>query len=467
MDNCYFCGKQFNSCDVLKHDEHIIQQAIGGTLTDNSILCSACGEYLGNSVDVNFNKIFDSISTRLDIKKDRQGNKKRSARGVIVGKPDKYGNDLSGMGVFWKDFKVTPITPTHRYFCDNTLVVIYASKSQTKKYIKKVKKELDERFNNNPPKIILCDDIEGLVEYPLAMNNPALRLGLSKIAIGFASKNGVERKDLPFVLDAEKNRLKENVPIYPFYPLSVLDHKIEEIKSEMRNFPAHTLIIFTASANSNVLVCYIELFSTFQWYVVLNENYTGGPMYEHFCQNLSKVSNYVFEPGRHHYKDRIYILPELGISQERIDKIYSNQKESDDKKSIEEIEFKIIQEEIIKKKYEVVFETEVKIAVDHASNLLSKKIIENDKGSLDKLIDVTKNVNLFYDLYEDDEVFNVLSYRRCYVGNNKLYDYIDVINRFSKTDEGRQCFKEYGHAKVNMLSRYIEYKGINSKLEEA
>ena len=73
MEKCYRCGKKFDHSNVKKHDEHIIQQSIGGSLTVNDILCSSCGGILGNEIDVPFAGIFDSLTTRLDIKKDRKG----------------------------------------------------------------------------------------------------------------------------------------------------------------------------------------------------------------------------------------------------------------------------------------------------------------------------------------------------------------------------------------------------------
>ena len=73
MNKGYLCGKEFDDKDVKKHDEHIIQQSIGGNLTVNDILCSSCGGKLGNKVDVPFVNIFEGIATRLDIKRDRKG----------------------------------------------------------------------------------------------------------------------------------------------------------------------------------------------------------------------------------------------------------------------------------------------------------------------------------------------------------------------------------------------------------
>ena len=38
MDKCYLCGNFFNKSDTLKHDEHIIQQAIGGVFFVNRVV---------------------------------------------------------------------------------------------------------------------------------------------------------------------------------------------------------------------------------------------------------------------------------------------------------------------------------------------------------------------------------------------------------------------------------------------
>ncbi|MEQ7870641.1 HNH endonuclease [Chromohalobacter salexigens] len=228
MDKCYLCGNIFNDTDVLKHDEHIIQQAIGGVLKSNDILCRSCGEYLGSSVDVPFNMMFDSLCVRLDIKKDRRGNKKGSARGVIHSDKDGDGNDLSGVEVFWKDSKVSPVRPMHKYTANESKVIVYAGEKQLKNYLKVVKKEVDEYYSSDSkPEIVICDDITGVVDYPFELENESFKKGFTKIAIGFASRLGVDREYLNLVLDSKSKKIKDDIELMQFYPQSVLDEILE------------------------------------------------------------------------------------------------------------------------------------------------------------------------------------------------------------------------------------------------
>ncbi|PKG86492.1 hypothetical protein CXF85_01960 [Colwellia sp. 75C3] len=461
MDKCYLCGKLFNESDVLKHNEHIIQQAIGGALTDNSILCRSCGEGLGNVIDAPFNKMFDSIGTRLGIKKDRGNNKKGAVKGVIFSNRDKYGNDLSGIEVFWKASKVAPVKPIHKYSSDQSKVIVYAGGKQLENYLKRVKKEVDEKYGSDcKPEIITCDDVTGLIIFPLELDNEAFKKGFAKIAIGFSSKLGLDRSTLNLVLDSDLGKIRDNVSLIQFYPKGVFDEIIERDKKDIRYYPSHTLILFTAVANPNLLVCYIELFSTFQWYVILSDQYDGQPIYESYHQRVDKEEDYVFRPDRRHYKEREMILSSLGVDQKRINDAYEKQKGSPDEKTIEEIEYEIIQEENIKKKYHVDFNREVEIAIGYASS----KIME--QPSFNTMMNAKSNLDLFYSYDEnDEEIFNILSYRRYYVFEGRTHDYITSLMGYYDTEEGRKNRKEYGYEKFNMLSNYIENKTIKEKLE--
>lgn len=457
MDKCYLCGKFFNKSDVIKHDEHIIQQAIGGTLTSKSILCKACGGRLGNEIDVPFNMMFDGICTRLDIKKDRGNNKKGTAKGIIFNGKDRYGNDLSGVEVFWRDSKVTPVQPMHRYSLEQKSVTVYADRKQQKNYLKKVEAEIIEKFGSDLKlDIIVCDDLEGVIAFPLELDNQSFKNGFAKIAIGFASKAGIDRNDLDLVLDVELGKIKDNISLLQFYPKGALDEVMERGRNEIRYFPSHTLILFTAASNPKLLVCYIELFSTFQWYVILSENYNGGSIYESYHQRIDKQEDYIFEPGRRYYKERDMILSSLGIEQDRINSVYEKQNGSPNSKTIEEVEYAIIQEEHIKQKYLVDFDDEVKILIDYSvQQIMSRR-------SLDTFLDLHANMNLFYDYNEN---FNPSGYRRVYIKEGKRHDYIYSIYEEYSTENGRNIRKKYGHDKFKMLSKYMQDKSIKDKFK--
>ena len=224
MDRCYLCGNEFNSNDVRKHDEHIIQQAIGGSLTEKDILCSSCGTELGETIDAPFTQMFRDISTRLDIKRDRKNNKRHAVKGKFVSDFDQFGINIGQIDVLWRNFEVTPLQPFHKYTEDKKNVIIYGNKKASKSYRKKVEREISEKFSSDcKPKIIICNDIEGLVSYPLELDNKKLKKGLAKIAIGFASKHGIARTDLPLALNLneEKAVIIDKPSVIQFYPLGV------------------------------------------------------------------------------------------------------------------------------------------------------------------------------------------------------------------------------------------------------
>lgn len=464
MDNCYLCGENFNGVDVVDHGEHIIQQAIGGTLIENEILCESCGKTLGREIDVPFNKMFDSICTRLDIRTHRGSNRSKSAKGFIFSKKDQYGNDLSGIEVLWKNGEVAPIKPFHRYISDSNKIIVYGAKNQLKNYLKKVNKDIERDFPiDSIPELITCSDIDGLILYPLEIVSDCFKKGMAKIAIGFASKFGIDRKFLNLVMDLKLNEIKKDAPLIQYHPISSLDKTIEKHKKEIRYYPSHTLILFTLPSNSRILVCYVELLSTFQWYVILSDSYDGPSVYQGHTQRVDKVDDHVFEPGRRYYKERSMILESLDINQEEINNCYEKQKDNYNSKKIEEIEIDLIRKKYIEKKYQVFFEEEVKSAIDFAL-CKSRNSIGSNSMSLSEKSDLMRNMRLFYNMIDDDERFNSSPYRRVHVLDGKYCDSVAYFMRSNHLPDVRQTTIEYGHKKVYMLSEYIEEKNINDKI---
>jgi hypothetical protein len=540
MDNCYLCGKEFNDSDVQKHDEHIIQQAIGGVLTANDILCSDCGGKLGENIDVPFNKIFEGISTRLDIKKDRKNNQKLSVKGKYVNlkyrflslvftdkikklnlidyqyQYSKFCNEIKEIEVLWQNGKVYPLKPFYRYL--NNQIKIYGQKKSIKNFRRKVDKELYLKYGEEV-KIIECDDLIGLVEFPFNMNDTYFKRGLAKIAIGFASKLGIKRDEMPLVLDTEKNNIKDKINSLPFYPFGTIDKFIELQKNEFEHYPFHNLILFTLNyppeiSDNKILICYIELFSTFQWYIILNDNYSGESIpYEYYAQEILKKDDYKIELGRRYYKERNIWLSPLGITEEDIDRKYLNQNKNhllkikwSVKSNINvfskssniflfksrfEIEEEFIQQETIKQKYKFDFESYVNGIVDNVinqsllskseklfqminketdiSSFLNKKYLMFEynkiKDSLDNMQNFHQNIRLFFyqvfnEMYHEyEDVFKVNSYRIVFYDNTNNLNFYPLLK--ANFDE----LQKYQHLKFYMLEDYIQKKILRKKLQ--
>ena len=529
MNVCYLCGKEFNE-EIKKHDEHIIQQAVGGNLTENNILCSSCGGSLGKEVDVPFCEIFDGIATRLDIKKDRNNNKQSSTNGKYINlkyrlmnlswsiMPKKmnlldfqyqyknFCNEIGEIEVIWKNFKVTPLKPFHKYMDNHKQVIIYANKKQAKQYKKKIEKEISERFQENEkPEITFCDDLNGIIEYPFKMNNKAFKRGLAKIAIGFASKHNIPRENLPLVLEIDnktkQGKILDDIQTIQFYPLGIIDRLIEIQKNEFEHYPYHNLILFTLdydpkiSNGKKVLICYIELFSTFQWYIVLNDEYYGKSMYEFYAQQILKKDDYIVELGRRYYKERNIWLQPLGITEEYIDKKYNSRE--DRNKTRWDIEEELIQEETIKQKYKFNFESYIHNIVSGISNQVSlvqqKEQFQkpefrqtyfgqfvNNKylmkeyeifDNIENIMNFKQNLDLFFsqkyneELDDYDEIFSISSYRRIYVENGNLKNYTDLV-RYTEILNKSQALKLYGYQKMHILENYIQNENIKYKTQQ-
>lgn len=467
MDVCYFCGNKFNQSSTVDHGEHVIQQAIGGNLVSKGILCKGCGGDLSRKIDNPFNAIFEGIATRLDIKTDRKANKNPSIPGEIVSEKDAYGMNLKGTQVFWKNFKVTPVKPFHRFTEDKKKVVIYSSGKNFKNHKEIVQKEIESMGLDNPPEIILCDDIDCNVQYQFPMENIAFKRGIAKIAIGFACTHGISRETLHLALKISEENLgliDENIVLVQYAPLSIIDKIIEKDKAGLANYPSHNLLLFTSKKSPSLLWCYVELFSTFQYYILLSDTYEGEPVYKYHYQRIEKANEYFFTPDRRHYKERNIILGSLGITNERIQSAYEKQKDKKNSKSLGEIEIDIIREETEKQKNKADFEYDINNFVDYCA----QKTILNDEKDLEVMINFNKNFSLFSRISANDpdeeEIFDISSYRRFYIENNKNVDYPEALIVMQHNNDS--ALKTHSFYRFAQLENYSQNKGIREKIRQ-
>ncbi|MDE9553015.1 HNH endonuclease [Xenorhabdus bovienii] len=467
MDVCYFCGNKFNQSSTVDHGEHVIQQAIGGNLISKGILCKGCGGDLSREIDTPFNAIFEGIATRLDIKTDRKANKNPSIPGVIVSEKDAYDMNLKGTPVFWKNFKVTPVKPFHRFTEDKTKVIVYSSKKQFENHNKILEKEIKNMGLDTPPEIVMCDDIDGNVQYQFPMENIAFKRGIAKIAIGFAFTHGISREKLPLALKiSNENRglIDDKISLIRYAPLSIIDKIIEKDKADLANYPSHTLILFTSKQEPSLLLCYVELFSTFQFYILLNDRYEGEPVYKYHYQRIEKANEYVFTPDRRHYKDRNMILGRLGITNERIQSAYDKQKDKQNPKSLEEIEIDLIREETEKQKNKTDFESDIKNFVDYCG----RKIILNEAIDFEMKMDFSRNLSLFSRNsadHPDEEIFDISSYRRFFIHKNKRVDYHLFLLMMQENNASE--LNKHSFYRFEQLEKYSQDKGIREKIRQA
>lgn len=225
MKTCVYCGKELIEDNIAK--EHIIPNGIGGYLESDVICCRACNSLLGETCDCKFVDIFTPLLSDMpNLRRDR-GSKKYRCTGYA----------LHEKGLFEVQICNKKITS-----CPEL------SKEERRDVSKDKFTVIAKKFN---------------------LNDTAFKEGLCKIAFNFAASKGIA---LSYMKDGvevnfENSRIQSihyNFPVIPFYPLNIIDEELEckEIEELL-----HMLILFTFE---NELWCYIELFTTFQFYVRLS-----------------------------------------------------------------------------------------------------------------------------------------------------------------------------------------------------
>lgn len=272
MFECYLTGNKIKND---KNDEgtngsleHIIPNSLGGQVKSKYILTDEANRFLNEDIDKEFNKIFTSWTSRLDLKRDRKKTQSFKA----------FNKDY-GLDVFYRDGKFFPKKP----FFDKDKKIIYAGSEKTgNDYKKNLIKNGDINQHDN---ILIYDDLAGSFHLPFGLVNTTFKRGLGKISAGYAAKCGISRKNMKCVIDLERNVIKDKIVVIPFLPSVTPEGVFEGSKHESPHYPIHSLVLY-ANKSSKLLYCYVELFSAFQFYVLLDNEYEGEDFYKDYVYDL-------------------------------------------------------------------------------------------------------------------------------------------------------------------------------------
>jgi len=307
MSICYLCGQQMIDAAVynadptkfiekpkIKHDEHIIQDAIYGRITDADVLCLTCGSQLSNEIDADFVKIFQTLTEQFAhmlASKAKGNNFNKSLKGHV-----KLHDGRQKM-IFMKAGKIYPAQPFYDDPIDG-VVKVYGEAKAAKQFVTHVKSELrGKSYNVENLTFEIIDDLQEYIELAIHFSegiddfNRKFKMGFAKIATGFASKHGVDRSLMPNTLGAVNNCMIDKDCLVAFAGPSIFDKVYDPLRLVLEpEYPSHTLILYVdKSSELGKLVCYIDLFSTFQYYVILNDNYVGPDVHGTYYQMITKL----------------------------------------------------------------------------------------------------------------------------------------------------------------------------------
>lgn len=268
-------------------------------MISRAILCEECGGAYSKD-DANFCKIFApfvvALSDRM-IPADHGKTDGNTLKGSIFKTLDvKEGNE--GIEVTTKNGEVIPVQPF--YTLEGNKIDVYAGKKRIKDYLKVLAKELADKGDNIANYTIeQHTDIhnQGYLAYYFSKGNDNFnedfKKGLVKIATEYALHCGIGRELLTEVIsidDKGKDRIDyDKAKLIPFIPTTLFDILYEDYRYLFEDgYPSHMLKLFTSKYNDGKtrLYCYLDLFSTFQYYVLLNDDYEGKEICETYAQRL-------------------------------------------------------------------------------------------------------------------------------------------------------------------------------------
>ena len=181
------------------------------------------------------------------------------------------------------------------------------------------------------------------------LDNEALKKGLAKIAFNFAVHNGIGTDRINRLFDDRNKKLVDKPKIIPFISMTPFDTIMEACKPQKL---FHALRLFNNGSN---LYVDIELFSTFQFYVLVTDEFEGDNLDMYYCNYIEKNEvpdkKLRDELTPHSLKDAQIIMQQYGLNQDEIQQSVKGIPEySDENKSAN---WSLLCQEIGKRAYEV------------------------------------------------------------------------------------------------------------------
>lgn len=327
---CYVCGREMvEGTECRSHDEHIIPNALGGHLTSNFILCKMCGGNYSRG-DRSFVDLFGGFVHNMEHRMlfDR-GHSGALVKGSYFDGDDKIFINVNKDGA-------TPQQPIVKEDFDR--VTIMANKT--------VAGQMRKKYEKEGKKVETVENLYGL----LALNfsegnadfNDQFKEGFVKMAVEFALHKGIGREQLDVALtineDGSSKVNFDSIPVFPFVSMDRYSDVFERHRFDLEKlYPSHTLMLFN---EGGYMFCYIDLFSTFQYYVMLGKNYKERDVYHVYYQPLfaqrdpHKYSRDEVEGMR--MSELHAVVCELGIdyNDKPLDTIYDEVVEVSNKQSI-------------------------------------------------------------------------------------------------------------------------------------
>lgn len=279
-----------------------------------------------------------------------------------------------------------------------------------------------------------------------ALDNKAFKLGIAKIAFNYAVYCGIETWQLENVFDYSAKKVVDEPVVIPFAPMTLFD-MIMEINPVEKIF--HVVRIFNCE---NFLYAYIELFNTFQYYVLLSEkyNYVEIGNVDKSYGNLIEMKEPVDEKLKEsltpqNYKDVHIILSQYGIDiKELLESLKEYHAYGELKRDEQD---RLLREHIGKRAYEQIRKESY---IKEYTKLLKRHYDSIDFINMISSLKDTERISRFL---EDFQFYS--SYKRDCINIEKYKKFLPDGSNYpeilSKSLNNKQYIKAYNYMKFYML----------------
>lgn len=272
--NCYRCGNLIT--EVNQSEEHVINNALGGHLTSQELVCNGCNKIFGYSVDADIEKQIGMFADLLGVKRHRE-NKDRKIRVNLVSEDG--GRKVVG-------HKMQPLHELHLDTGEKK-VVLFEDEERYRSLKNRKKLELAKKFKVEDAEYVKQPDktkyhiqnslSDGLGN--IAFGGPEFFRGAAKMCLNYYLSQGYDRTYCQNVIDFVNGVKKINDLAYFYYPTHYAIHEQQE--EEVIH-----LIHIQGNTQYKLLYAYIELFSAHNAVIIFSLNYQGPAISDTYAYDL-------------------------------------------------------------------------------------------------------------------------------------------------------------------------------------
>jgi len=268
---CYVCEQYI--VDGNTYDEHIILNALGGRLHSKNLLCRQCSP-LFDKIDAELAKQFNPLANLLNVRRHR-------------GEPQPIKASLvkTGEQIFVAcDGNILRLKPTFDYKENVGLKISARNEKELKQILNGVKRKNPTLDINKELKSAVKSEssLDTQIEFSIKyINSDEIYRSICKIAINFYVYSTREYSDINHLIPYLKGEeiidcVKICDPIYEFFPFSLAQDEV-----------FHNLLV-CGNSEENILYAVVQIFSTFQYIVILSKKYGGQDFSNSYCFDLTE-----------------------------------------------------------------------------------------------------------------------------------------------------------------------------------